>query len=101
VRPALSGSYEALFRELEPPGFFLDLREARHTVPELLEPRPERAIGVVYRPDTERRSHYFQCALPHQFDAVLHFDETAAVEPLERTPRWESGEPPETYPSAL
>jgi hypothetical protein len=61
----------------------------------------ERAIGVVYRPDTERQSHYFHTVLAGQFDAVLHFDETRAVEPLERTPEWkhgEEGEIPETFP---
>ena len=55
------------------------------------EPRLERAIGVIYRPETERASHYFQARLPDQFDAVLHFDETRAVEPLERTAGWERG----------
>ena len=50
------------------------------------------------RPETERASHYFHAWLPDQFEAVLHFDETRAVEPLERTGEWERGEPPETYP---
>ena len=66
-----------------------------------IEPRLERAIGVIYRPETERASHYFQAHLADQFDAVIHFDETRAVEPLERTAEWERGEPPETYPTAL
>jgi hypothetical protein len=44
----------------------------------------ERAMGVIYRPDSERISHYFRTRLPNQFDAVLHFDETPAVDPLER-----------------
>ena len=51
-----------------------------------------------YRPDTERQSHYFHARVPDQFDAVLHFDETRAVEPLERTAEWEAGEVPETFP---
>jgi hypothetical protein len=55
----------------------------------------------VYRPDTERTSHYFHARLPHQFDAVLHCDVTRAVEPLERTGLWERGEVPETFPTAL
>lgn len=63
--------------------------------------RLERAIGVIYRPDTERMSHYFEACLPSQFDAVIHIDETRALEPLERTAPWESGESPETYPSNL
>ena len=65
------------------------------------EPRLERAIGVIYRPDTERMSHYFSASLSRQFDAVLHYDVTRAVEPLERTGLWERGELPETFPTAL
>jgi hypothetical protein len=56
---------------------------------------------VIYRPATERASHYFAASAPRQFDALVHIDRTRAVEPLERTPAWESGEPPETYPTAL
>jgi len=63
--------------------------------------RLERAIGVVYRPQTERQSHYFRARVADQFDAVIHIDETRAVEPLERTGRWERGEAPETYPFAV
>ena len=63
--------------------------------------RLERAIGVIYRPDTERQSHYFQARIADQFDAVIHIDETRAVEPLERTASWEQGEVPETYPFAV
>ena len=75
-------------------------RKILQTTP-LREPYLQRAIGVVYRPDTERQSHYFTTRLADQFDAVLHFDETRAVEPLEHTPEWREGEPgevPETYP---
>jgi hypothetical protein len=64
----------------------------------LRESRLERAIGVIYLPKTERLSHYFKARLPEQFDAVIHFDETRAVEPLDLTPGWVTGEPPETYP---
>ena len=67
----------------------------------MAKPRLERAIGVIYRPETERQSHYFVAQIASQFDAVIHIDETRAVEPLERTAGWELGEPPETYPSAL
>ena len=63
--------------------------------------RLERAIGVIYRPDTERLSHYFEARLADQFDALIHLDETRAVEPLERTSEWEVGELPETYPWAV
>jgi erythromycin esterase-like protein len=102
VRPALEGSFEALFHEAGHERFMLDLR-AEGAARDLLRlPRLERAIGVIYRPETERLSHYFHARLAEQFDAVLHFDETRAVEPLEREPHWEAGdEPPETYPSGI
>jgi erythromycin esterase-like protein len=61
--------------------------------------RLERAIGVIYRPETERRSHYFQAELARQFDAVVHLDRTQALWPLDRDPGWiPEGEAPETYP---
>ena len=66
--------------------------------------RPEvaqRAIGVIDRPETERQSHYFRARVADQFDAVIHVDDTRAVEPLERTAAWERGEVPETYPFAV
>jgi erythromycin esterase-like protein len=63
--------------------------------------RLERAIGVIYRPETERISHYFEARLTDQFDALIHFDQSSAVEPLDRTVGWDTGEPPETYPSGL
>ncbi len=98
VRPALNGSYELLFHETDLPRFFLPLRDQRGAGEALREPRLERAIGVIYRPETERLSHYFQARLPDQFDAILHFDETRAVEPLETTALWQRGEPEETFP---
>jgi erythromycin esterase-like protein len=100
VRPALPGSYEALFHETGERRFLLPLR-AREVVDALAGPRLERAIGVIYRPHTERVSHYFQARLPAQFDAVVHIDETRAVVPLERTAGWDAGELPETYPWAV
>src|SRR3981189_1959242 len=57
--------------------------------------RLQRAIGVIYRPETERISHYFHARIAQQFDAVIHLDETHALEPLERTSQWETGELPE------
>jgi erythromycin esterase-like protein len=101
VRPALEGSYEALFHETGLRNFFLGLRGNSPAVLGLRQPRLERAIGVIYRPETERLSHYFHARLPHQFDAVFHYDVTRAVEPLERTGLWDQGELPETYPSEL
>jgi len=64
-------------------------------------PRLERAIGVIYLPQTERQSHYFEARIADQFDAVIHFDETRALEPLERQAIWDTGEPPETFPSGV
>ena len=104
VRPALKDSYEALFHEVGIPRFQISLREASRMVSALREPRLERAIGVIYRPETERQSHYFYARLADQFDALLHFDRTRAVEPLERTPEWnmdEVPEPAETFPFGL
>ena len=101
IRPALAGSYEALFHQTGVPNFLLRLGKREETTAALREPRLERAIGVIYLPQSERASHYFYAQLPDQFDVLLHYDETRAVEPLERTAQWETGEVPETYPSML
>ena len=101
VRPAQIESYEALFHEVDVPNFFLNLRHDVDLVARLRSERLERAIGVIYRPDTELVSHYFHARLPDQFDAILHYDHTRAVEPLERTAEWEAGEVEETFPSGL
>jgi erythromycin esterase-like protein len=101
VRPALPGSYERLFHETGVARLMLPLRFDADLAAALAPPRLERAIGVIYRPETERHSHYFHARLAEQFDFVLHFDETRAVEPLERSAYWEAGEPAETYPSGL
>jgi erythromycin esterase-like protein len=94
VRRPLAGSWEALFHDTGVPEFVL--------VPARVDGRRlERAIGVIYRPETERISHYFHASLAGQFDALIHLDETHAVEPLETTSEWESGELPETYPWAV
>jgi erythromycin esterase-like protein len=99
VRPALPDSYEALFHKLGLPRFLLVL--GNDALPDLRQPRLERAIGVIYLPETERLSHYFEARLADQFDAVLHFDTTRAVEPLERTTEWEHERVPETFPSGI
>ena len=101
VRPALAGSYEALFHATGRDRFMLILNDSEAIMRQLRDPRLERAIGVIYRPETERQSHYFQARLAEQFDAVLHFDETRAVQPLESTEEWEAGELPETFPFAV
>ena len=101
VRDAMPSSVEALFHEAGPGNFFLDVGWRPDVTDALDVPRLERAIGVIYRPGTERQSHYFYSRVSRQFDVVLHYDQTRAVEPLERTAEWERGELPETYPSAL
>jgi erythromycin esterase-like protein len=101
VRPSLPGSVERTFHELGVPDFYLPLR-GHPAAGVLAGRRLERAIGVIYRPRTERLSHYFAADLPKQFDAVIHFDRTRAVEPLDLTPGWtEAREAPETYPSGV
>ena len=100
VRPGLAGSYERTFHESAQDRFWLDLGE--HDVATALRGALlQRAIGVIYRPDTERASHYFHARLPEQFDAMIHLDHTVAVTPLDRNAGWDEGEPPETWPSAL
>lgn len=101
VRPALPDSYELGFHDTQIPRFFLDLRNGARNTSLLAKPRLERAIGVIYRPETERVSHYFRADILRQFDGVYHFDETRAVEPLEKPERWDHIEPPETYPSGF
>lgn len=98
VRDALPGSYEEAFHRTGLPRFMLPLRDTQVLPSSALL---ERAIGVIYALRTERQSHYFYAHLAQQFDAVLHFDETHAVQPLERNAHWESGEAPETYPAGV
>jgi erythromycin esterase-like protein len=86
-------------RTLITPRAELELRQAKAA--SLRQRRLERVIGVIYRPETERLSHYFHARLAEQFDAIIHLDETQALEPLERNAEWDRAELPETYPSAL
>jgi erythromycin esterase-like protein len=101
VRPALPASYEELFHNVG--GDFLlrmkDLTPDLRT--RLCNPLLQRAIGVIYRPDTERISHYFHARLPEQFDAMIHLDETTALIPLDRKPIPEARALEETYPTGL
>ena len=101
VRAGLRGSYEELFHATGIPAFWLSLGEQNESTTLLMNERLQRAIGVIYRPETERFSHYFESRLPEQFDAIIHFDQTRALEPLERTSEWERDELPETYPSGV
>jgi erythromycin esterase-like protein len=82
VNRALPGSFSALFHDTALPSFVLVLRGGGPAADRLSEPRLERAIGVIYRPETERQSHYFTARLGAQFDAVAFFDVTRAVTPL-------------------
>ncbi|MDX2169203.1 MAG: erythromycin esterase family protein, partial [Deltaproteobacteria bacterium] len=100
VRPAHAESYEWLCHAAELPAFLLPLREPRHPAlrDELLAARLERAIGVIYRPESELASHYFQAVLPEQFDEYIWFDESRAVTPLGAAAPHGA---PETYPFGL
>jgi erythromycin esterase-like protein len=101
VRPGMPGSYEALFHRTGVPSFLMLLGDLGEATAALHESRLERAIGVVYRPQTERFSHYFDVRIADQLDAVIHLDQTRALEPIERTSAWERGELFETYPTGL
>jgi erythromycin esterase-like protein len=100
VLPARNDSYERLFRETGLPGSLTDWRpHARRDLREALSiPRLERAIGVVYRPDTEYLSHYFKAVLAEQFDAFVWFEDTRAIAPLGSA---HAQGMPETYPFGL
>ncbi len=99
VRPALAGSVESLLHDAPVDDFVVRL--GPDTPPALRATRLERAIGVIYRPETERSSHWFHAEVASQFDALIHLDQTSAVRPLERTLLWDQGELPETFPSGL
>jgi len=100
VEPSLPDSYERLAHESGIERFLLDLRKGVHPAlrSSLTAPRIERFIGVIYRPETERWSHYSACSLAEQFDAYVWFDETTAVAPL---PTHQRKGPEETYPFGL
>lgn len=101
VRPALPDSYEDVLHQVGIPRYFLPLRSRSDAVAGLSERRLERAIGVLYIPRTERHSHYFMAELPKQYDGIIHIDRTSAVQPLDPTSGWHTGEPPETFPEGL
>ncbi|MGZ5195593.1 MAG: erythromycin esterase family protein [Ramlibacter sp.] len=102
VRDGLHESWEDVFHETGVERFMLPLR-GDTALRQLVASRQrlQRAIGVIYRPETERQSHYFYTRLADQFDAVIHFDMTHALEPLDKGPVWHTGEAPETYPSGV
>ncbi|WP_425003755.1 erythromycin esterase family protein [Mycolicibacterium sp. S3B2] len=101
VRPALNGSVEELFHEVERSEFLISPMLSRAAAEPLDVVRLGRAIGVIYLPDTERQSHYYHVRPGEQFDALIHLDRTTALEPLEAGSVWSAGETPETYPTGL
>ncbi|MGY4868815.1 erythromycin esterase family protein [Mycolicibacterium elephantis] len=101
VRPALNGSVEELFHETGEPDFLVSAMIDRSAAEPLDTVRLSRAIGVIYLPETERQSHYYHVRPSEQFDAIIHVDDTRALEPLEVTSHWVAGETPETYPTGL
>ena len=101
VQPSLPGSIEQVLHDTDMPRFFLDLRGHRRALDALHQhPYLQRAIGVIYRPETERMSHYFETRLLDQFDSVIHIDRTTGVKPLESSGGW-SADAAETYPTGL
>jgi erythromycin esterase-like protein len=99
VRPALPGSIEELFHETGKPAFAVSSDGGARAALDVV--RLGRAIGVIYLPGTERQSHYFHVRPADQFDAMIHIENTQALEPLEVTSQWVAGETPETYPTGL
>jgi erythromycin esterase-like protein len=99
VRPALAGSIESVMHDVGIPQFVLHLHDER--LAGFASPLLERAIGVIYRPQSERQSHYFNARVTEQFDALIHVDRSTALVPLEPSPHWYHEEVPETYPSGL
>ena len=88
IVPGFSESYEELFHHVSYKNFILNLRGNETLDHYLNTPRLQRAIGVIYRPETERLSHYYFTHLPYQFDSIIHFDKTTAVQPLNVNAEW-------------
>jgi len=99
VRPSLPDSYERLFHDVGQERFFVRLKD-EPVRSALIPSRLERAIGVIYVPETERASHYFRAHLAEQFDVLIHVDQTRALQPLETWAREET-DVPETYPTGI
>jgi erythromycin esterase-like protein len=101
VREGLAESWEDTLHRTGIERFMLALHDNDRLHRLAQQPRLQRAIGVIYRPETERHSHYFETRLADQFDALIHIDETTALEPLDKGQVWATEEPPETYPSGV
>jgi len=101
VKPGMPGSYEALFHQVGLPGFLLRMEDLGEAGAGLRERRLERAIGVIYAPHSERYSHYFYADLPAQFDAVIHYDVTSALQPLDADAGHEEEDAADTWPFGI
>lgn len=102
VRPPLHGSIEAVLHEAGRERMVIDLADEDVLAGGLRRPLLERAIGVIYRPETERWSHYFRARAADQFDALIHIDRTRGLEPLEPDRGWSRApDLPETFPTTL
>jgi erythromycin esterase-like protein len=101
VNPSRADSYENLFHRTGLGNFFVPIRSNKYLKELLLPRRLERAIGVIYVPHSERLSHYFHASIADQFDGVMHFDETHALHPLDRTAHWSVEDAPDTYPFGM
>lgn len=97
LRPAVEGSYEYLFHQLNTPSFSLQLHE---NVP-LVQRALQRSIGVIYKPEIESLSHYHYTNLAQQFNTIIHIDTTTALRPLTIPKSWNGGDLPNTFPSGL
>jgi erythromycin esterase-like protein len=95
---ARADSIEGLFHATGLPRFLLPLRGRDSVLANVGRRYLERAIGVIYRPESERQSHYFHADVARQFDAVIHVDHSSALQPLERSVHWSPSEEAETYP---
>lgn len=89
ISPGFSESYEELFHHVPYRNFILPLTGSEKLYHHLKIPRLQRAIGVIYRPETERLSHYYFTHLPYQFDSIIHLDKTTAVRPLVLNKEWQ------------
>jgi erythromycin esterase-like protein len=95
----LADSYESLFHEVGHPRFVLSIHGNSKVNEALRDPRQQRSIGIIYRPETEPFNDYFRTRLNDQFDAVIHFDQTTAVQPLIGDPDYELEEIPGSVPA--
>ena len=101
IQAPIPGSYEGFFHQLKEKNFLLNLREENPLTHLLQIPQLQRAIGVIYRPETERVSHYYFTRLPYQFDAIIHLDKTHALPPLDNRTEIITDELSETYPEGF